>query len=89
MTCIVGGTISIGQNNAEAYIKINVNTSYKYPTSEKYVLNTANINPTPNIRHNNNAKGIIAYIIVAWNGAWVINITPNKITNDIKKLMNS
>ena len=33
--------------------------------------------------------GMIAYIDVAWNGAPVTTITPNKIMNEIKKLINS
>ena len=66
-----------------------MNTLYKCPISEKYVLQTANINPIPKIRNTNNMIGIIAKTLVKWNCAPVINITPNNITKDIKKLINS
>ena len=53
------------------------------------MLHTASINPIPNIKHNKKNIGIIANIEVKWNDAPVINITPNKITKDIKKFTNS
>ena len=57
--------------------------------SEKYVLQTANISPTPKISNTNRKIGTIARMLVKWNWAPVINITPNNITKDIKKLINS
>ena len=42
-----------------------------------------------NINITKNKRGIIANNIVEWNGAPVIIMTPNRITNDIKKLINS